>query len=403
MAGLTIDNPVTFTNALKSDNIIDGDVLDLAAGTYTGAFSTGTTIHGVEGTPTTIQARDGENVLIDGTITVYGDWVIVKGLHIKNGDFLDRYTDTAGANPPDIPSIEAVKTMASNILIQDCILENSRQGVLKSSIKSNIIIDGCIIFHVGWDGPDRPHGHGSYFTGTTGAVRNSIYFSNCEFGIKIYNEGTTNPPIDNYTVEDNICFNNCVIVGQHGTGTRGDILFGHTDQPFDNPIIRRNYTYQLPEYAEADINGNSNTNHLGYSVHFTNAILQDNYFPSGLKIFEDGVDSTFTTNSGNVYEPEATNKIAVILVRNKLHVAIYNWEELNSVDVDVSSLLDVGDGYSLINVQDYFVDIVTGTTGATQIITVDMRAISHTVAAPQGIDAPATTFPTFGCFVVEKA
>jgi hypothetical protein len=53
------------------------------------------------------------------------------------------------------------------------------------------------------------------------------------------------------------------------------------------------------------------------------------------------------------------------------------------------------------NVQDYFSDIqmVTVTVGK---ITVNMQAVNRTVATPVGWAAPATTFPKFGAFVLER-
>lgn len=82
----------------------------------------------------------------------------------------------------------------------------------------------------------------------------------------------------------------------------------------------------------------------------------------------------------------------------------YNWDLDDSVVVDLSTVtgLSIGDTVSVKNVQDLFVDIVELVLDADKKITVDMRAVNHTVAAPVLWDAPVTTFPEFGCFIIEK-
>ena len=395
MATGLITDPMTLQEALYSSAIKPGHYIYLREGTYTGEFIS--TLLGSSSKNITIQPYENETVIIDGSFSMSAGYVKLKKLHIKNSSFTVRTTLFEGSTPEDLDTTPLIRNNYSNFVYEDCILENAGNGFYKGSTATNVVIDGCVIFHVGWVAPDRPHGHGIYCTGQNTTVKNCICFSNFEFGIKVYDEGGIDRPIHNCTIENNIAFNNSVVGGS--VRTRGDIMFGHaSDIEITGATMKGNCTFQTAANMGTDDYG-GNTNHIGYVSTFTNAILQDNYFPNRLKKV---ATNTYAIDTGNVLEPEETNKTVIIPVRNKLHVAIYNWEGLDSVDVDVSSLLDVGDGYNLINVQDYFVDIATGTAGATQIITVDMRAISHTVAAPQGIDAPPTTFPTFGCFVVEK-
>jgi len=53
------------------------------------------------------------------------------------------------------------------------------------------------------------------------------------------------------------------------------------------------------------------------------------------------------------------------------------------------------------NVQDYWNDTQTLDITAGHI-TVNMQAVNRTVETPVGWTAPATTFPQFGAFVLEK-
>lgn len=85
-------------------------------------------------------------------------------------------------------------------------------------------------------------------------------------------------------------------------------------------------------------------------------------------------------------------------------VVIWNGSGLDSVDVDLTSLsLVSGSSYSLIQVLDPLLDI-TNFVYNVGTLSVDMRAISHTLANPIGWDTPLTqeTFPRFGCFLVEE-
>lgn len=401
MTGIgSFSNPWDLATAFSAPQLVAGRRLNLRGGTYSNDFLISFS-DGENGNLITIQPFGQENPLIDGSITTAPDYLLLRNLHIRDADFTDRTTLESGSNPSDIPLHNAVQVNASHIELRDCVIENSRQGIYKNSTTLNLTIDGCIVFHNGWDAPDRPHGHGCYLTGQFGTVKNSIFFSNFEFGIKIYDEGVVRPAIDDFTVEDNICFNNSVLAGQ--VGTRGDILFGHNNLNFNRPIVRRNYTYQLAEYMIPDVGGKSNTNHIGYNKAFYDAVVTDNYFPNGLVILDsEEWGSTFLDYQNNVTAPEETNRVFVIPVRARAHVAVYNWELLDSVIVDVSGVFSVGDSINVINVQDYFMDIQELTVAGDGTITINMQAENRTVAAPVAWTAPATTFPRFGAFVLER-
>jgi hypothetical protein len=92
----------------------------------------------------------------------------------------------------------------------------------------------------------------------------------------------------------------------------------------------------------------------------------------------------------------------------RANLIIYNWDQLNTVGIDVSSVLSPGDTYELRNVQDYFGDVITGTySGGDLQITMTGR----NRAKPIGYDQVTAwyhdplqpnTFPIFGAFVLIK-
>lgn len=399
MAGSgTQENPWDLTSSLASASVGPGDTVNLMDTennyVFDGYLGWNT---GVWNGKITLQPHGSAKPTIDGNVIISGRWNVYKGLHITDVDYTDRYTDELG-DPQDIPS-GGIRVSVSDVLLEDCIVENCAQGILRGSGTEYVVFDGCIIFHNGWRGPDRPHGHGLYINGAMAITRNCIIFSNACFGMQVYDEGLDIPPSNDQTIEDTIAFNNYVIFGIAGGHSRGDILLGHLNQNVYRPIVRRNYTYQLPEFMEPDGNGNTNTNFLGYRRPVRDGILVDNYFPNGLNIY---TGSTFLQNSGNVLAPETQNKIVVIPVRSKAHVAIYNWKLLDGVTVDLSTtVFTPGQSVKVTNVQDIFVDIVTAVVDENCCIAIDMRAANHTVMAPRSLSAPATTFPQFGCFIIE--
>ena len=126
--------------------------------------------------------------------------------------------------------------------------------------------------------------------------------------------------------------------------------------------------------------------------------FHDNYSPDGNLNVEAAVvdnDNNWTT-VGNTYFLRANTYDA-----NRANLTIYNQDAVNTVTADVSSIYSNGDTINARNVQDYFVDIQTLTVAGGNI-TVNMQAANRTVATPVQWTAPASTFPTFGCFVLEK-
>jgi hypothetical protein len=119
------------------------------------------------------------------------------------------------------------------------------------------------------------------------------------------------------------------------------------------------------------------------------------------------VNCTNTTDTNNFGGPPPESGQRVTVYPNleetgRANITIYNWDEADSAVVDVSGVLAAGAPYKLHNAQDYYGDIVTGNVAIDGTITVDMRAVAHTVAAVIGWDhAEVNAFPTFGCFILE--
>lgn len=84
----------------------------------------------------------------------------------------------------------------------------------------------------------------------------------------------------------------------------------------------------------------------------------------------------------------------------RAHIVVFNWDRVSMVDVDVSSVLEVGSQYEVRNVQDYTgqpVQVGTYYGGAIRLPMTGLR-----VAAPIGSTAPPPTEPEFNTFVLIK-
>jgi len=217
-------------------------------------------------------------------------------------------------------------------------------------------------------------------------VKDCIIFDSFGWGIHAFSPtGGTN--LKNFIFEGNTCFDAGILAEE----THPNFLVGGTEGggAADTISLIDNMSYNaggLQFYGDGA----------------TGVILTGNYMP-------DGKTGTYmaTTESGNYFEAAIGNQVFVRANdydANRANITIYNQVAADSVAVDVSSVFAVGDVLTVANVQDYFVDAQTLTVAEDGTIAVDMRAISHTVAIPVGmVAAPATTFPAFGCFVIEAA
>jgi hypothetical protein len=382
----SLDSPWDLITAGLSPSIFPGDTLNLIGGTYSGIFEIGLT-------GTTIKNYDTTPAVIDGEIHISNQYNTIQGLTIFNSLFTTRESEQSGSTPTDLDTdiLYGLRADNKNNTIQDMIIHDTKLGIyVPDEAGPLFVIDGCIIYYNGWSAPDRTHGHGCYVMNNGDAtapliIRNCIVFNNFGWGLHGFCEGLNY--INNIQFINNISFGaGSLVAGSRATNLYLDRAAGNT---FYNPIWRGNLTY----------NG-KDPNHFSSNATMVNGILENNYMPDGIII-----GSGTYTESGNIILPEETNRIFVIPVINRLHIAIYNWELLDFIvipAIQINSLLSAYDTYQLTQVQDLYEDIITGVVEQDGSIIIDMRANSHTMATPQGWDAPNTTFPEFGCFIIEK-
>lgn len=387
----SINDPWTFADLWSTQQVYvsPGDTILLRGGSYATSYTS--TLAGKTAYPITLKAYPDEAPILQSYGILQGRSLILENLIIHDADFLTRTTALYGPTPADIPTHGGLVVQAQDVYIRNCIIHDCRDGILGAAAE----IYGCIIYHCGWNyiSGANSWGHAVYSSNpTTSAaiIRNNIIFGGYGYGVHVYGSGQ---PLNNYTVEDNIIFES----GMLRDLAQSNILVGGEGGSIAvNPILRRNCTY---------FSGTGTPNKLGMSAGATGAIIEDNYMPEGLT----KGNVVATSETGNYYGP-GIGDVAFVKPNaynaNRAHLAIYNENELDTVEVDVSSLGWTGQvsasAAMSFNPVTHIYDDVQTLDIIDGAVTVNAQAINRTVAAPQGDDAPPTTFPQFGAFVLER-
>lgn len=392
MAGLLIDDPVTLSTALASNRVVPGDVLLLRAGTYAGDFTVA--FNGISGSPITIKPYNNERVIIDGRLLINGSNTLVDGLEFTYSGWQTRTTDIAGSQPGDIPYSSGIEMLAPFSEVRNCLIYDvAGFGIWTSAKQAKIY--GNVVYNIGWNSTtDRGHGH-LFYTQNDEAYgrktyKNNIAFNSFSTGLKIY---TVAGKANGFDIMNNTIFNSAVLYAGEDYGMNYWIQAnGATGYKFES---NRGY------HAKAT----GDPVRIGLYHPAVNVELIGNYWPENLSIVD---GSEIVANSGNTLG--TVGDVVFVepndYISTRAHVTIYNEAGADSVTVDLSTVagLEIGNTVTAWNVQaGVGNDLQALTLDANKCITVDMQAANRSVAAPIAWTAPATTFPTFGCFVVQKA
>lgn len=368
----TILNPMTLSAGLADGRISPGDTIYLRGGTYTGDFTCA--LNGASNNPILITAYQDEHPIIDGAFTINGSYTDWRNIEFMYSGWPTRiYESLPVANQKQL-TVSGTGVRFFNNIIHDMfnVLWGEAAGLCY----------GNHIYYVGVQMTDRGGGHSLYTQNSTPrkTIKHNMMHHSFGWGIHAYTE---QGHIDNFDFVENVCYK---AGGLATTGVLDNILIGGSVIA-SGIVATGNLTY-----------GGRNGIHE-YGDGMDTPELSDNYLPDGWSVPDGsytGNGNTLGTigNTAFVYPDDYITGCGII--------AVYNQSETDSVTVDVTDILEVGDDYTLRNAQDYYTDVVTGMVGEVGTISVDMRAASHSVAAPVNWDTPAKTFPEFGAFILEK-
>ncbi len=437
-----------------------GDTVYLRGGTYYGAPDSN--IAGTASLPITIQSYPGEQARIDvyapatfgedRIIGMFGDYVHWVDLEFMSSDPHSRITDIPSHGYPDINRGTLSVQGSHNKFIND-IFHDMESGIGFWSEGTGGEIYGAIVYNNGWVGPDRNHGHGIYTQNELGTKRiaDSIIFNQFSHGIHAY--GTSLAHLKGLNIEGNVSFNNGAGSGQGFIPSR-DILIGGGSRA-ENVRLANNYTYQnngdgvigfgflqAPENDNIEIvdnyfvgevtfysawedvtytgNTNYNANNILVSLESPAAGTiadytwdHNEYFtPFDLQFRIDGENHWFESwqattglDPASTYTSAAPSGVEVSVRPNEYeagrgNVIVYNWDLAANVDVDLSTVLQVGDVYEIRNaVEVSGAPLITGVFDGNPV-TLPMSAVVAPSPIGYTAQSPVGTGPDFGVFIV---
>ena len=307
--------------------------------------------------------------------------------------------------------VHGPSTKFINMIVHDA----TGQGFGNWSDASDSEISGCLIYYNGSD----QLAHGIYAQNQTGMkwLKDNIVFRNNGFGLHIYTSGGH---IDNMHVEGNTSFDTGSL--DPSGDLKANILLGasgsdatscnSSPQVAQNPTVMDNYTYHKRGDGGRELD-------LGYSVGSCNPAPTGNYLVGDTTLtlapvfgsvnisgntFYGPVDgfsqSAYPSNTYLSSRPSGTK----VFIRpnayeaGRAHITVYNWDLLNTVSVDLSSVLSSGSSFEIRNAQDYFASPVVSGVYDGNPVSVPMNGLS--VASPVGYPKPSPTGPEFNVFVL---
>jgi hypothetical protein len=384
-----------------------GDTIYVRSGVYNGSFTV--TLNGSSSAWITVRAYPNERVTLRNSNSFVLD---IVGSHYLNLWGLEIAGSESSRNSASNASAYGIRVnqgaSSSNIRFINMVIHDMQaQGMGFWQALTNSELYGCLIYFNGTTKLD----HGVYVHNTSGtkSLINNIIFDNASHGVHGYAE-TAEKGLNSIVLDGNTLFDNGSIVGTY----KRNILMGGLTRT-NNAVINGNMTYYPSSSGEA-LN-------IGYSAGSANARVTNNYFAGGSIVVGGGYSNlTMTGNyvyalggiSGIKTSSFAKNTwitarptLAAIGVRvnkyetNRANLTIYNWTKASTVSIPASRLagvnIPVGAHYELHNAQNFYGDVITGTYNGSSI-TVPMTGRS--VAQPVAIGKPASTFPTFGAFVL---
>ena len=387
------------TALLQPASVKPGDVIWLRGGVYTSSVYN-STLRGEIGNYITVRPYQNEKVIVqNGLAQNTGGYVIFRDFEItaaynKNPK---RVSTQSSSSPTDISAVTGVSIIAApgmkliNLLIHDVV----GGGIYINAQSPGAELTGNIIYHNGWDGPDRPHGHGLYLqnTGSTLRVKDNIIFANSELGIQAYGSAA---PVANMSFDGNIIFKDDMQIG--GVTAASGISFIN-NLIGENVFLPFYYNNQLNQ--DLSITNNSFFNNV-QAFWWKSLLIKNNFFYGGLEIrtqasgdiSQYSIDSnqyyasppflsltsgTYTYTSfcpvyslscifqawkASVFDShgaylDSLPSLPAITVKpneydsSRLDIAVYNWPQKGFVSLDLSNKIPTGHSYEIRDVQDY--------------------------------------------------
>ncbi|HEX6126040.1 MAG TPA: LamG-like jellyroll fold domain-containing protein [Pyrinomonadaceae bacterium] len=264
------------------------------------------TLTGTPEAPIKIQSAPNEWAVIDGNVffvptknrsilTIQGAYTWFLDLEITNSDPAGRKMPTPGSDSPERRGA-AIDDYSIGSKLINLVIHDTGQGIGAWQQGHDNEYYGNIIYNNGWDGPDRTHGHGVYTQNNSGYKKfvDNVIFN--PFSATTRTGGTDDASVRNYTFEGNVIFNG---------------IMAWLGPNIENLRVYRNYTYNQRFKVGHEINST-----------YVNADVRDNFFMSGVQLFEFSNGLTFRNNT--VWNNDPLGKNVAISTNAPSPRAIFN-------------------------------------------------------------------------------
>jgi len=390
----SVAKPWDLRTALASGSIKPGDTLWVRGGTYSAPFIS--TLNGVAGKPVVVRAYPGERAIVDGGRTtvdnfkVSGSYMVVWGLEFTNSNS----SRTTSLINHDYRADQVVNNGSHNKYI-NLTVHDGGTGFYSFSQFSDVEVTGGIWYNIGWQAPDRGHGHALYLKADAGplVVRDNVVFNQFGYGVHIYSN-TGDGLLNNIRAEGNVTFDNGSL---SPTGTSANI--GNLGMmPAQNLGIVANMTYMAPSLSGENLTLGSGSGLLA----------TDNFVVGGDGLTEGSWSGSVVNQSNTVSSAAHSSRTTKVFVRpnayerGRANIVIYNWSGESAVSVNLGSVLQSGDRYQVRNVQNLQGAPVASGTYDGGSVSIPMGGVTPPAAVGVGSSPAPRTGPYFDVFIVTR-
>lgn len=445
------------TALAATDRVAAGDTVWLHGGTYRGGFES--RLAGTADAPITVRQAPAERATIDcrprdaqdnGLFAVGGDHAVYWGFEITCSD-PKRRTEIGGSWPADIRR-GGVHCRASHVKFIHLIVHDTAGGFGFWSEGEGGEVYGSLIFHNGWQGPDRGHGHAIYAQNKVGTKRlcDNVLFR--QFGEGIHCYGSDKAFVQGFQVEGNVGFHNGTLAGPRGLTPsifigggsaierlsvvdnftyEGALRCGYPWGSLNRDVVvRGNYVVGgvlVRDFDQVDFTGNTVVATSGLVSLESSGKLdlaryvwdRNHYFRTtdewsafdvaegdkrtGLEFDTWRARTGFDGASTHERRPPATGRVFVRPSRyepGRGHIVVYNWDHRPEVEADLNGVVPPGQRYQIVSAQDFYGEPVAAGVYEGRPVRLPMRP--RAIMAPVGMPdfVAKATEPEFGVYVI---
>ncbi|TVR00061.1 MAG: hypothetical protein EA398_11660 [Deltaproteobacteria bacterium] len=390
--------------------VAPGERVHLLGGTYAGHFEV--TVAGTSAAPVVFAAAPGERAILDSNVPGEAEGgLILRGGNVEVHDLVVTSTSPVRGQRQSGVVIYGPRTRLINSVVHD-----TAQGVSFWTPAVDAELYGNIIYHNGFTGPTRGHGHAIYTQnreGTKRIARNILFFG-YGTGLHAYTEGGH---LQGFDIVENVWFRTGASVpGSSTVGESDGCLVGGL-QPVARARLVGNLSWGPAPHSRSlrvgwggsvqneDITliDNFLVGHFSAQGHWRSGTIHGNAFHGTIVGMEpevypdnDYAEALPTTNRSvvhvNAHDP------------GRAELVVYNPEGLEEVEVPLADVLPVGAEYTLHSVMDLFGSPLRSGTFAGGSLRVPMGTLPPVQALgdPASIEGADDPGAAFGVFVLRS-